>query len=234
LNSLDFARFEYLTFDCYGTLIDWETGILNAVRPVLAAHRRNLSDAGILELYAAIEAKEEQGEYRSYREILQSVMMRISARLGFSVSDEESRAIADSLPMWMPFPDVVPSLKRLKERYPLAIISNVDNDLLAESLQRLEVAFDHIITAEQCRSYKPSHNNFRIALERMATLPEHVLHVAQGVYHDIVPANELGLATVWVDRRAGKQGAGATFSANARPDAVFPDLAALVEQLFGR
>jgi 2-haloacid dehalogenase len=229
LNSLDFTHFEYLSFDCYGTLIDWETGILNAVRPVLQAHRRNLSDGGILELYAAIEAQQEQGEYRPYRDILQSVMTRMAARLGFSASEEESRAIVDSLPAWMPFPDSVSALKQLRERYKLAILSNVDDDLLAASMKRLEVAFDHAITAEQCRSYKPSLNNFRTALERLGVAPDRVLHVAQSLFHDIVPAKELGLATVWVNRRAGKPGAGATPPANAEPHMQVPDLTALAE-----
>jgi 2-haloacid dehalogenase len=199
------------------------------VRPVLQAHRRNLSDGGFLELYAAIEAQQEQGEYRPYRDILQSVMTRMAARLGFSASEEESRAIVDSLPAWMPFPDSVSALKQLRERYKLAILSNVDDDLLAASMKRLEVAFDHAITAEQCRSYKPSLNNFRTALERLGVAPDRVLHVAQSLFHDIVPAKELGLATVWVNRRAGKPGAGATPPANAEPHMQVPDLTALAE-----
>jgi 2-haloacid dehalogenase len=229
VNSLDSARFEYLTFDCYGTLIDWEAGILNAIRPVLEAHRRRLSDDGILELYAAIEAQQEQGEYRPYREILASVMTRMAARLAFSPSEEETHALANSLPSWNPFPDVVPALQRLKQRYRLAIISNTDNDLLGASMERLDVPFDQAITAEQCRSYKPSLNNFRIALERLGVAPERVLHVAQSIYHDIVPAKELGLATVWVNRRAGKRGSGATPPAHAEPDIQVPDLAALAK-----
>jgi 2-haloacid dehalogenase len=231
LDSLDFTRFEFLTFDCYGTLIDWETGILSAVRPVLAAHRRKLSDPGILELYAAIEGQQEQGEYRTYSEILQSVMMRMAARLGFSASEEEMHAISDSLPTWAPFPDTVPALKQLKKRYKLAIISNVDDDLLASSIERLEVGFDHAITAEQCRSYKPSLHNFRTALERIGLGPDRVLHVAQSLYHDIVPAKEMGLATVWVNRRDGKPGPGATPPAKAEPDLQVPDLETLAKMV---
>ncbi len=227
MNSLDFARFQYLTFDCYGTLIDWETGILHAVRPVLAAHRRNLSDGGILELYAAIEAQQEQGEYRPYREILAAVMMRMAARLGFSASPEEASAIAGSLPAWDPFPDVVPALRRLKQRYKLAIVSNVDDDLLAASMRKLEVEFQDAITAGQCRSYKPSLNNFQTALKRVGVSPDRVLHVAQSRYHDLVPAKELGMATVWVKRQAGKSGA--TLPAMVEPDVQVPDLAALAE-----
>jgi 2-haloacid dehalogenase len=228
VSALEFTRFEYLTFDCYGTLIDWETGILNAVRPVLEGHRRNLSDTGILELYAAIEAQQEQGEYRSYREILDSVMMRMAIRLGFRASDQEVRVLSESMPGWLPFPEVVPALKLLRQRYKLAIISNVDDDLIAESLRHLEVPFEHVITAEQCRSYKPSLNNFRTALKRLAVPGERVLHVAQSLYHDIVPAKQLGLTTVWVNRHAGRKGGGATPPASAEADLEVPDLAALV------
>ncbi len=227
MSALDLSRFECLTFDCYGTLIDWETGILNAVRPILEARRRRLSDAGILELYAALEGQEEAGDYRSYREILHSVMARMAARLGFTASDNETRAIADSLPTWQPFPDTIPALRRLKARYRLAIISNVDDDLIAATARRLEVPFDHVITAQQARSYKPSLNNFRLALDRIALPPERILHVAQSLYHDIAPAKQLGLATVWVNRRAGKHGSGATPPAEAQPDLQVPDLATL-------
>jgi 2-haloacid dehalogenase len=158
-------------------------------------------------------------------------MTRLAARLAFSASEEETLALANSLPSWNPFPDVVPALRRLERRYRLAIISNTDDDLLGASMERLEVPFDQAITAEQCRSYKPSLNNFRIALERLGVTTERVLHVAQSVYHDIVPAKELGLATAWVNRRAGKRGSGATFPARAEPDIQVPDLAALAEAI---
>src|SRR5512141_1936733 len=124
--DLDLSQFSWLTFDCYGTLIDWDRGILSTLGPILASHGRNLSDAGILELFAAIERVEEAGEYRTYRQILESVMMKMAARLAFSISTEEVRSLPDALGDWRPFDDTVPALRRLKQHYKLAVISNTD------------------------------------------------------------------------------------------------------------
>ncbi len=230
--DLDFSRFSWLTFDCYGTLIDWDRGILSTFRPILAAHDRNLSDAGILELFAAIERVEEAGEYRTYRQILESVMMKLAARLALHVSSEQVRSLPDSLGDWRPFPDTVAALRRLKQRYKLAIISNTDDDLFARTAVHLEVPFDAVTTAQQAGSYKPSLNNFRLALERLSAPREQVLHVAQSLYHDIAPANRLGIASVWVNRNARPGASGGTAGA-AEPDLVVPDMATLAELAAG-
>lgn len=224
--DLDFSRFTWLTFDCYGTLIDWDRGILSTLRPILSAHGRNLSDAGILELFAAIERVEQAGEYRTYRQILEAVMMKMAARLVFHIGSDEVRSLPNALGDWPTFPDTVSALRDLKSRYKLAVVSNTDDDLFARTATRLEVPFDAVITAQQARSYKPSLNNFRLALERLAVPSEQVLHVAQSLYHDIAPANELGIASVWVNRnqRAGASGGAA---GSAKPDLVVPDLATL-------
>ena len=227
---LDFSQFECLTFDCYGTLIDWESGILAAVKPVLSAHNRTLSDDKILELYAAIEAQAEGGEYRSYRKILQFIMQRIGSRLSFALHEHEIDALPDSLKDWPPFPDTIEALERLKSRYRLAIISNTDDDLFAETAKTLTVPFDFVITAEQARSYKPSHRNFELALERIGLPRQKLLHCAQSIFHDLVPAQALGIANVWVNRRAGRKGGGATPSATATPDLVVTSLRELAEQ----
>ena len=224
---LNFSQFHCLTFDCYGTLIDWESGILGALRPILAAHGRNLSDGGILELYSAIEAQLEAGPYLPYREILDAVVMKLAARLVFSPTAEQVYSLANSLPNWQPFPDTVPALRRLSERFRLAIISNTDDDLFAGTARHLEVRFDPVVTAQQAHSYKPSENNFRLALERIGLPKEQVLHVAQSLYHDVAPAKHLGLSTLWINRRAGKPGSGATPPASAAADLVLPDLASL-------
>ena len=229
---LDFSRFDCLTFDCYGTLINWEPGILGALRPILRAHYRNLSDAGILELYAAIESELESGPYMPYRQILEGIVATMGARLVFSPTVEQARSLPESLGNWQPFPDTVAALRKLKARYKLGVISNTDDDLFALTARHLQVPFDYIITAQQARSYKPSRNNFRMALERTGLPPERLLHVAQSRHHDVVPANELGITVVWVNRRAGKPGGGATVPADdARPDLVVTDLAALVEHI---
>ncbi len=226
--DLDFSRFTWISFDCYGTLIDWDGGILSALRPILAAHGRKLSDAGILELFAAIERAEEAGEYRSYRQILEAVLTKMAARLAFRLSSAEARSLPDSLGDWPPFPDTVAALCRLKSRYKLAVISNTDDDLLARTAIHLQAPFDAVITAQQARTYKPSLNNFRLALERMQASPGQVLHVAQSLYHDVGPANRLGIASVWVTRHE-HPGASGGAAGDARPDMIVPDLATLAD-----
>lgn len=226
---MDFSRFECLTFDCYGTLIDWETGILTALKPILEGHHRQLSDDAILELYGNIEAQIESGDYLPYRLVLQRVTQRLGARLSFPLYEGEATALADSLKNWPPFPDTVESLKRLKSRFNLAIISNTDDDLFAETAKLLEVPFDFVITAQQVGSYKPSHRNFERALEVIGQPKEKLLHCAQSIFHDIVPAKRLGIANVWVNRRAGKQGGGATKVASETPDLTVTSLKALAD-----
>jgi 2-haloacid dehalogenase len=226
---MDFSRFECLTFDCYGTLIDWETGILTALKPILEGHHRQLSDDAILELYATIEAQIESGDYLPYRLVLQRVTQRLGARLSFPLYEGEATALAESLKNWPPFPDSVEALKRLKSRFKLAIISNTDDDLFAETAKLLEVPFDYVITAQQVKSYKPSHRNFEHALEVIGVPQERVLHCAQSIFHDIVPAKKLGIANVWVNRRAGKQGGGATKVATEAPDLTVTSLKELAD-----
>ena len=225
---LDFRRFRVLTFDCYGTLVDWESGILAALRPLLRAHGKSLTDEQTLELYGELEAEAEAGEYQPYRRVLEEVVRGFGRRLGFEPSLQEAESLPESLKNWKPFPDTVAALKKLKSRYKLAIISNTDDDLFADTARLLEVPFDWVITAQQVGSYKPSHRNFKLALERIALPPEQVLHCAQSIYHDIVPAKELGLATVWVNRR-GAKGGGATKAAQGQPDLEVPDLKTLAE-----
>jgi 2-haloacid dehalogenase len=226
---LDFTNFTWLTFDCYGTLIDWESGILGAVRPLLAASGRNLSTDGILELYAAIETREEAGPYRPYREILETCMRRMAARLALTLDDRQAHVLADTIAKWPPFPDSADALARLKRRYKLAVISNIDDDMFAQTSTLLGDPFDAVITAQQAKSYKPSPNNFKLALDRIGESPEKILHCAQSLYHDIGPAQALGFATVWVDRRAGQRGSGATPQFKAEPDLRVESMAELAE-----
>jgi 2-haloacid dehalogenase len=221
---LDFSQFEYLTFDCYGTLIDWEAGILAALKPMLAAHDRLVGDEEILEMYGALESEIEAGDYRRYRDVLRMVTERIAARLSFTLQEAEIDALPESLKRWLPFPDTVEALRKLKSRYKLGVISNTDNDLFAETSKLLMVPFDFVVTAEQARSYKPSRRNFHLALERIGLPKEKILHCAQSLFHDIVPAKELGIANVWVNRRAERKGPGATLPADAKPDVTVTSL----------
>lgn len=228
-SSLNFSQFEILTFDCYGTLIDWESGILAAIRAALAAHAREINPQEILTIYSELEPALQAGPYKSYREILQLVMRGIGERLGARFNSGEERSLADSLPGWKPFPDTVAALRRLKSRYKLGIISNIDDDLFAHTARTLEVKFDYIVTAQQAESYKPSLRNFEIALSKMGRPREKVLHVGESVYHDVIPAREMGIASVWVNRRMGKAGSGATRSVAGNPDLTVPDLKTLAE-----
>jgi 2-haloacid dehalogenase len=224
---LDFDRFTYLTFDCYGTLIDWERGILGALRPVLDRHGIAISDDAALELYGELESAAERGPYLPYRDLLATVMDGFGERLGFVPSADERAALAMSVGDWPPFPDTVAALRALADRFQLVILSNIDDDLFALSARHLGVAFAAVVTAQQVGSYKPDPRNFRALLARLDAAPDQVLHVAQSLFHDIAPANALGLTTVWVNRRHDWPGSGATPPATARPDLEVPDLRTL-------
>jgi 2-haloacid dehalogenase len=226
---LDFTRFKVLTFDCYGTLIDWETGIFSALRPILAAHEKKITDSTLLELYSELELKAERGEFLRYRDVLQSVVHGFGERLGFSPTETEVRSLPESLANWQPFPDTVEALRALKNRYRLAVISNVDDDLFASTAPKLGVAFDHVITAQQAGCYKPCMRMFNLAEERMSVRREQWLHVGQSIYHDVIPAQSLGIATVWVNRPSPRPGAGAAKAAAGKPDLEVPNLKSLAD-----
>jgi 2-haloacid dehalogenase len=229
----DFSRFEVFSFDCYGTLVDWETGIFSALRPILAAHGKSLADAQVLELYGELEAQAEEGAFRPYREVLQTVVMGFAKRLGFAPSAEEARSLPESLARWQPFPDTVAALRELQGRFRLAIISNVDDDLFALTAAKLGIAFDFVITAQQARAYKPALSIFKLAQARIGVAPEHWLHIGQSVYHDVIPAQSLGMATVWVNRPSPRAGIGAVKAAEGRPDLQVPSLGALASIVMG-
>ncbi|MCU1287192.1 MAG: haloacid dehalogenase, type [Acidobacteriales bacterium] len=227
MSKLDFNQFEVLTFDCYGTLIDWESGILGAFRRAFAARGRSFEDKEILTAYSEIEPSVQAEGYRLYRDVLAEVMARIGKRYEIDWTEKELSSLAESIRDWQPFPDTVPALRKLKSKYKLAIISNIDDDLFAHSARHLEVPFDHVITAEQVGSYKPSHRNFQTALNRIGLPKEKILHVAESIFHDVIPARELGLRSVWVNRRAARGGVGASMNAVGTPDLEVPDLETL-------
>ena len=225
---LDFNSFRCLSFDCYGTLIDWETGILRAMRPILNSHDVEISDDEILRAYSTLEPAEQRRSYRSYKEILQGVVIGFADRYSFRASLEQVQSLAESLPKWQPFADTVPALRRLKKKYKLAVISNIDDDLFASTARLLENPFEFGITAQQAKSYKPSHRNFQIAIERIGLPKEQLLHVAESLFHDVAPCNQLGIRSVWVNRRGGKP-ASATKTSEAKADLEVPDLHRLCE-----
>ncbi len=224
---INFNQYKALTFDCYGTLIDWENGILGVLKPLLLAHNINLDENQILALFAEFEAELEKGEYIKYREVLKRVVQKFGERFDFEPTADELNSLAESIQHWLPFPDTVEALRVLKQKFKLVIISNVDDDLFAFSAKHLQVEFDQIITAEQAKSYKPSLNNFKLAIQKINFPIEQILHVAASVYHDIVTAKFLGLSTVWVNRRADQKREIITDSVLSQPDLEVPDLKTL-------
>lgn len=228
MNDIDFAQFEWLSFDCYGTLMDWESGILGYFRDLLQPRSCKITDDEILRLYSEFEPSEQAGKYRPYREVLASVVRDFARELRFDLSEAEAAGLANSIRNWQPFPDTVAGLRRLHSRYKLAILSNIDDDLFAWSAAKLEVPFDCVVTAQQVGSYKPSLRNFETLLERLAIPRQRLLHVAESLYHDVGPARSLGIATVWVNRRQGKAAAASKF-VEARPDVEVATIAELAE-----
>ena len=232
---LRLGEFKVLTFDCYGTLIDWETGILGVLRLWAVRHGVAASDEELLAAFAEAESACERATPGAlYRQILRAAHARIAARWGITGSTKEAAALAESVGDWPAFADTVAALERLKARHKLVIVSNVDRVLFARTNETLKVALDAVITAEEVGAYKPDVRMFRRALGVLAQWgiePGEVLHVAQSLYHDHVPAKALGLKTVWVNRRQGRPGWGATPPPpeDVQPDIVVATLAALVE-----
>jgi 2-haloalkanoic acid dehalogenase type II len=206
--------FKVLSFDCYGTLIDWETGILRALAPLRRERRAPISDDAALADFARHESAQEALTPRLlYSDLLGLVHHRLVAEWGLTASQEADRAFGSSVGDWPAFVDSATALAYLKQFYALVILSNVDRRSFAMSNRRLGVAFDAVYTAEDVGSYKPDLRNFRHmidALGRRGHAASAILHVAQSLYHDHAPANALGLRSAWIDRRQGAAGSGAT------------------------
>jgi len=230
---LDFSRFQVCSFDCYGTLVDWESGILSVLRPLVQEHGHDLDDTSILALFAELERDAEGREYQPYRKILEGVVWGLGKVLKFNPTAAEAHALPESLPNWSPFEDTSLVLRALKRQYKLAVISNVDDDLFAATQVRVGIEFDFIVTAQQAQAYKPSLKIFQFAEERMHVSRDCWLHAAQSIYHDVIPAESLGIATVWVNRPSVRPGAGAAAAASAHPDLEVTNLAALAELASG-
>ena len=226
------ADFDALSFDCYGTLIDWEAGISAVLEPWARERGVDIGVEELLERYAKAEAHQElQTPAALYPDILAAAMRSVGAALGAEVSEADGDRLATSIGDWPAFPDSKAALAALSARYKLVILSNVDRRSFAGSNARLGVRFDAIVTAEDVGSYKPSPRNFEalLATVRGLGVPDgRLLHVAQSLFHDHVPAKRLGLPTVWIDRRGAEKGWGATPppSAVVAPDWTFHSMAA--------
>ena len=224
---INFADIEWMSFDCYGTLVDWETGISTAVSGVLETYEVPKTSAEILELFSDVEPLvQSSGAFKEYRVALREVMRLIGDRLNLTLTEAETNCLSNSLSHWPVFPDARDALHNLKQRYKLAIISNVDDDLFAGSARALGVEFDAVVTSQQAKAYKPNARSFELAETVMGTDKGRWLHVGESLYHDIEPANRLGIRSIWVNR---PDRGGGTRQTDAQPDLVVADLTALAE-----
>lgn len=215
--------YKYLTFDCYGTLIDWRTGIERELSAALG--RLNLGGQELLDAYGAAERIEE-ATYKKYREVLRKTVLSMSKQLGVEVSDEAARRFAGSVPGWPSFPDTEEFLREMGSRgYKRYILSNVDDDLLEGTIRNHHLEVDGFVTAEQVGSYKPMEAHWLEFLRRVRAERTEVLHVAQSVYHDIFPTQRLGIASVWVNRY------GEPLPSGASPSVISDSLADLAPVL---
>ena len=227
MTDLDYGAFDALTFDCYGTLIDWEAGILGAVRSV--GGLSDVDDETLLDEYSNAEAALEAGPYRRYREITVEAMATVARAHGVEPTEDDVARLGGSVVDWPAFGDSHDALTRLATRFRLGVLTNCDDDLFAASNARLGVVFDWIVTAQQVGSYKPDERNFAALTARLAedgVTTDRSLHVAQSLFHDHAPAQRLGFRSVWIDRRHDRPGGGATPPSDARPDATFTSMAA--------
>jgi 2-haloacid dehalogenase/putative hydrolase of the HAD superfamily len=227
LNTLQPDRVRVVTFDCYGTLIDWETGIWNAFREAAGHDGITLDRAEVTAAYHAIEPKVESGRFRPYREVLAETARRVAAECGWTISAERAAFLPRSLGSWPPFADTNPALERMAGRLRLGILSNVDEDLLEQTRRRLSVEFDFWVTADRVESYKPDLAHFEAARPYVGD-PAGWLHVAQSLFHDVGPANCVAVPVVWVNRKGDERPADGPL-----PDREVPDLTLLADWLVG-
>ncbi len=221
----DLSQIEILTFDCYGTLIDWETGLRETIAELAQRHALASSLDQLLSEWEAIQFDMITGPYRKYRQIMADSLRQTFAAREVELTDEESQLLGLRLPDWPAFADTAESLARLKQRFKLGILSNIDDDLLAGSLPKLGVSFDELVTAEQVQSYKPALRHFETAMKRLNRPATAFLHCAFGFKYDQRPALQMGMQTVWVKRP------GWIRDDDAEPTFETPDLAGLADLL---
>jgi 2-haloalkanoic acid dehalogenase type II len=218
--------YDIVTFDCYGTLVDWEEGISSAFLAAARRGGRELERESVLRAYSEIEPQVEGEAFRPYREVLAETASRVAARLGWDLPASKASFLADSLPGWKPFPDTNPALERLANSgYRLGILSNTDDDLLAATRESLTASFSLILTAGQLRSYKPGYRHFEAARAQLGEA--RWLHAAQSYFHDVVPAHSLCIPVAWINRKRESP------SGTARPDFEFHSLKELADALCG-
>jgi len=223
--AMRLSDFKALTFDCYGTLIDWEGGILNELKPWAEKNGLKFTDDQILEAFAEVEsAVEHDNPGWIYRNILAETHRQLAKKWGIKANEADAKEFGESVPRWPAFPDSAEAPAYLKQHYTLVILSNVHNDGIAASAKKMGNPFHHIFTAEMIGSYKPAIRNFEYMLDKLNGLgiaKDKILHTAQSLFHDHAPAQTVGLARAWINRRAGKQGQGATKKLPNQPSVHF-------------
>jgi 2-haloacid dehalogenase len=228
-----FDQYRALSFDCYGTLIDWETGILQALQPWCAWRGVDMAPAALLELFGGHESTiQTQHPTMLYPEVLAESLRRMAASLDLGTNDIECAEFGASVAAWPAFADTAVALRRLQQHYRLIVVSNIDRASFARSNRRLGVEFDLVVTAEDVGSYKPSLGHFDALFAQLPSLGvarSQLLHVAQSLFHDHGPAQQLGLPSVWIDRRAGRDGAGATPPVDVQVDWRYTSMIAFAD-----
>ncbi|MBI4469682.1 MAG: HAD hydrolase-like protein [Acidobacteria bacterium] len=214
---------ETLTFDCYGTLIDWEKGIAEAFQFEASHDGVDLEPEKLIETYMAEETAVELASYKPYREVLAETALRVASKLGWNLPPGRADFLSESLPGWTPFPDANPALERLQHRFRLGLLSNVDDDLLEATLRHFHVPFELIVTASQVKSYKPRVGHFIEAQRRAGS--SRLYHAAQSYYHDIVPCHAMGIGSFWINRKDEE------LPGEAEPTVEVPNLAELADAM---
>ena len=213
------AGVELLSFDCYGTLIDWEQGMVRALEGIKEKYGISESLEKLAERYVEIELQVEQEKYRRYSEVMEIALSRLLREKGITPEPDDEKLFVKTLPTWPPFPETRETLKTLKRKgYKLSILSNIDNDLISHSIQLIGVDFDLVITAEKSMSYKPSPKHWELLLKESGVEKDRILHVAASLVHDIRPAKQLGFKTAWINRKNEPT------PSDVKPDYIFPDL----------
>lgn len=218
-------EFDVLTFDCYGTLINWEDGAKEAFIRILSKKKKSIPIDEFLYRWLEEDFRQVQGPYRPYKDILKISLRNVMNSFDINYSEDDGDEFVSSIKAWKPFPDVEPALKALKQKYKLAIISNTDNDIMAESVKLMGIGFDYVITAEDARAYKPSKKIFEYAIDKLGLERGRILHVSFSPDYDLIPAKSVGMHVAWLDRKG--VGEKSTF----RYDYRFKDLLRLRDTL---
>lgn len=232
-----FDQFQALSFDCFGTLIDWETGLSNAFQPWAATHRIDASAGQLVDAFAQHEnVVQAETPTMLYPDVLAESLRRVASSFHADVSDEELAEFGSSVGAWPAFADSAVSLQRLAGRFKLIILSNVDRQSFAAANRRLGVHFDLVVTAQDVGAYKPSPTSFPMLIDRLGSIgidQSQLLHVAQSLFHDHGPAQQVGLPSVWIDRRHDKAGLGATPASTAQVDWRYVSMSAFADDALG-